>query len=187
MNPLSLDDVFGDKNWGDVQKSLTRRLQRRFSGRLDFDDIEDAVASAMLDLVDYWVHLPSSLKPDNPGRNFNFAVQRGTWMATAFAVQRMLSLATLVPLDEQYVYPEMVTPGPEPEDFMEDEEATVRNFLSTLPEEEFSSWLTSYLNGETVREAAAREGTHFMSVHERRTRGLKRVRARAHSYYRTLA
>lgn len=141
----------------------------------------------MLDLVDYWVHLPSSLDSDNPSRNFNFAVQRGTWMATAFAVQRMWSLASLVSLDEQQAYPEMVTPGPEPEDFMDDEETTVRKFLATLPEEEFSSWLTSYLNGETVRDAADREGLFFTSVHQRRTRGLKRIRARAHAYGLTVA
>lgn len=179
---VDLDTLFGDRDWGDVQSSLTRRMRRRFGGRLDYDDIDDTVASAMVDLVDYWVHLPSSIVTKDYGRNFNFAVQRGTWMATTFAVQRLMTLATLVSLDEQYTYPNMVIPGPEPDDVIDDEMTTIRNFLSTLPEEEFSGWLTSFLNGETERQAAVSAGVHRSSIHERRTRGLKRLRQRAHSY-----
>lgn len=103
-------------------------------------------------------------------------------MASTFAVQRLMSLSHLVPLDEQVNYPGCTTPGPEPEDFEPSTEERVRQFLETVPESEYVGWLNAFLDGESVRTQATREGKHFMSVHERRTRGLRRIRSRAHGY-----
>lgn len=51
------------------------------------DDIDDAVAWAMVDLVDYWVTLKSSIVEDQPERTFWQACKRATWMATSFICQ----------------------------------------------------------------------------------------------------
>lgn len=65
---------------------VTLRLRRKFP-RANTDDIEDAVSLALVDLVDYWLQLPSSIVEDDPDRTFWQACKRGTWMATTFLTQ----------------------------------------------------------------------------------------------------
>ena len=158
-------------------------MNKKYGGRVQFADIEDAVSCAMVDLVDYWVHLPSSIAPENPDRNYCFAVTRGGWMAAAHVRRIVNEQAHTTPLDEMAAYhPDLRQPGPEPEDFEPDEEQQAREFLATLPEEEFSSWLEDYLAGRTVRASAQREDVTFAAIHQRRTWGLRRLRRRYHEY-----
>jgi len=175
--------LFGDKTWDDVRRTLMRRLNKKYGGRVQPADLEDSVASAMVDLVDYWVHLPSSVAPENPARNFNFAVTRGYWMASSFVYRRVSEQSYLVSLDEKVVYgPEMVVAGPEPEDFEPTEEAKVREFLATLPEEEFTGWLDDYLAGRSERVTARKHNTYPNTIHRRRVAGLRRLRSKFHAY-----
>lgn len=146
-------------------------------------DIDDAVSSAMVDLFDYWLHLKSSITDDNPSRNFNFAITRGYWMASSFLYHTMCDSSRFIALDERVGHtPEMIQRGPEPEDFLQTEEQAVQDFLSTLPEDEYRSWLTDFLEGLTERQAAQRHGVFRNAIHERRTRGLRRIRERYHAY-----
>lgn len=79
-------NLFGDRDWNDVRSVVTRRMRRRFP-RAGLDDIEDAVALALVDLVDYWIQLPSSIVEDCPRQTFWRACKRATWMATTFLTQ----------------------------------------------------------------------------------------------------
>jgi len=79
-------NIFGERTWNDVSDVVTARLRRSFMWA-SRDDIEDAVALAMVDLVDYWIQLPSSIVEDDSGRTFWQACKRGTWMAKTFLTQ----------------------------------------------------------------------------------------------------
>jgi hypothetical protein len=79
-------NLFGSRNWNDVRGVVTARLRRKFPTALQ-NDIEDAVAWAMVDLVDGWIEMPSSVDPDNPERTFWYACKRGAWQATTFLTQ----------------------------------------------------------------------------------------------------
>lgn len=79
-------NLFGDRDWDDVRSVVTRRTRKKFP-RARQDDIEDAVSLAMVDLVDYWIQLDSSVLPDDPTRTFWQACLRGTWMAATFLTQ----------------------------------------------------------------------------------------------------
>lgn len=137
----------------------------------------------MVDLIDYWIHLRSSVVLQEPGRNFNFAVKRGYWMASTFLYQILTESYRHVPLPDDGLHlPELVERGPEPEDFDPDEESMVQDFLSTLPDEEFRSWLGDYLAGVTVRASAQKHGVYRNAMQERRQRGLRRIEKRFRAY-----
>ena len=185
--PNGLIDIFGPRGWGDVHHEVTRRLTRRYAYRLSTPhDIEEAVAGAMLDLVDYWVHLASSVDLDDPERNFKWATWRGTRTATQFLLQRINERSHVVSLSDDGVDSEYHSPrsdrladctaGPEELACGDDEAKQVRDLIDSLPAENHRRWLGGLLEGLTVREAAKAEGVPCTTEWRRRRAGVEAVR-----------
>jgi len=181
-NFLNVDDLFGKKTWKQVHAAVYAKTLRKFP-RAKHEDVDDAVATAMLDLVNYWVHLPSSLRGDDAGRNYNFAVQRGYWTATTWLCGRHGQRAGEESLDESDAY-DPPDPRPTPCETAEraDERERLRKMLAEMPERELRRWMRSYLRGETTRTTAHACGVSQNTAHLRRTAGLRRLRQRARAY-----
>lgn len=179
---------FGLRGWEDVRVQVNYRLLRKFPST-PREDLEDAVSSAMVDLVDYWVNLGSSVSKDTD-RNFNYAVWRGTRTALAFLVQRFKDYAA-EPFLEQLLHdlassdehspPEewfLVDPGPGPEELALDEldRRALLDYFDAEGVEDWEMWAQDYLDDLTVREAAERQGVSHVAVVKRRQRGIRRMK-----------
>lgn len=189
MFALSLD-FFTNEDWTYIRESVATTLRAKWRNRPDPEDIEDAVSDAMLDLIDAWVEHPTSIDRNDPDRNRKWAIWRATKMAQSFLLQRFDLRRSEVSIDEagewedeEYVPRverlEDPSPGPEDEALDGEEARLVDELMATLPEQELKTWLADYLNGTGVREQARQEGVQPMSVSERRTRGMKRLRRQA--------
>lgn len=165
---------------------IAGRLLRKYPNTSKFD-IDDVVAAAMLDLIEYWQHLPSSIDPDNPDRNFAYAIRRGTWMATEFLVQRFRDKELEVSLTDSRegdthstsLIERIASDEDTPERVVSeaDELQQIRNALADLPAGELRGWMDDYLAGVSERQQAAAEGVRRDIVMRRRRSGIKRLRA----------
>lgn len=158
--------IFGRRTWTDVRGVITARTRRRFP-RAKFDDIEDAVSWAMVDLVDYWIQLGSSVVEGDPEKTFWRACKRGTWMATTFITQDWDDKD--VPSD---AIADILDSGAPREASVEDvalhnveRERLVRFTRSRFCE--FGDWLRPYLAGHTTYEQAEREGVTQSAISRR--------------------
>ena len=139
----------------------------------------------MVDLVDYWVSLESSISSD-PARNFAFAIRRGTWTATTFLVEAFERHGTEQSLDIDVEFDErpmdLAVDHRSPEVIYEENEefSTVWEKVAQLSPEEYEGWFKSFIEGESVRQAAAREGVHRRCIEDRRRRGVRRLAAEVH-------
>lgn len=159
-------NIFGRRDWTDVQSVLFARIWKKFP-RARGDDIDDAVALAMVDLIDYWIHLSSSIVTGNPDKTFWQACKRGTWMATTFLTQEwdtkdvpvesVTDAMTASPADDTPVEDEVL-------DHLERERFTnlVHDQLGPL-----GDWLRPFLGGVTTREQAAIEGVSQSAIAQR--------------------
>lgn len=153
-------------------------MRKRFR-RANQDDLDDAVSLAMVDLVDYWVQLDSSIIPDNPDRTFWQACKRGTWMATTFLTQDW---------DRRDVPSEAITEGTGEGARGKSPEQVV---LEQLDSERFTGfiesqldsvgeWLRPFMSGVTTYEQAEVEGVARQSLSERWQRRLTSFQTAAH-------
>lgn len=148
-------------------------MRRRFP-RASFDDIEDAVALAMVDLVDYWVQLASSIDYDDPERTFWLACKRATWMATTFLTQewdmRDSPLEALSGGEGEVVYDRPGRPAPtrytaSPEDVVLDDldRERFQHFIADQLNQ-LGEWLRPFMSGVTTREQARQEGVSQSAI-----------------------
>lgn len=165
--------LFGERSWNDVRDVVTLRTRRKFR-RATQDDIEDAVAWAMVDLVDYWVQLPSSIDPDDPERTFWYACRRGTWMSAQYLTSewdgRDIPVAAL---SEETSMAESGGSGipssaPSPEDIVVSNHD--RKHLQAFMLDQHrrvGDWLEPFLEGRSTREQARVEGVNQSAVARR--------------------
>lgn len=186
---------FGERDWTDVEEVLRAVVYRKW-GHLNREDMNDAIQTAMLDLVDYWVHLPSVDDNRDVDQNFRFAVQRGYWTATTWlsnTFEERNSLRTLdvdmahqAPpgadgLNEEYrhqVPEDRTQPGPEEQVIQKLEEEEVRRAITESDPEELDPWLEDYLSEQTCTQVAERLGISHQAVSKRWRVGLKRLAER---------
>lgn len=145
----------------------------------------------MVDLIDYWINLPSSIDISDPEKNFNFAVTRAKWIAQQFLHQRFDELRRERPglgrnhLNEEdggvEVSFELADDTPTPEETACDdaEFQQIREFLAQLPAEHLRGWLQGFVEGVPVCEQARSEGVSHVAVSKRRKRGIERLRIAA--------
>lgn len=179
-------NIFGDRDWTDVRKVIIYRLRKRFPRVTSNDDLDDAASLALVDLVDYWVTLPTSVVPDDPDKTFWQACKRGTWMATTFLVQEWDARPVPVEAlsDDRDDAPQMgavPTSPPTPEETViaDIEHEELNRFVS----EQFNrlgDWLTPFLNGTTTREQARIEGVSQQSLAGRWQRRMATFVTEAH-------
>jgi hypothetical protein len=139
-------------------------MHRKFP-RANRDDIEDAVAWAMVDLVDYWIQLPSSVIDDDQRRTFNQACWRAERMAITFLTQewdrRDIPVEALsTDRDDAADIGVIRKPSmASPEDIVVNNTERQR-FQAFMLEQQHrvGDWLTPFLDGTTTREQAATEG-----------------------------
>jgi hypothetical protein len=178
--------MFGSRSLTDVRHVVASRLVRQFGHSTPPDDIDDAVSFALVDLLDYWIHLGSSIDSSNPDATFWRACKRGHWMATQFLVQEFVERRRFIHWDDADAADDMTNefadPSPSPEEvaLTVDELTRLRDFVGSLPESEHSRWLRAYSAGMTEQEQATKEGVSQPAVHYRRARGLVRFARAAH-------
>ena len=173
--------LFGDRDWGDVRTVVVRRMRRRFP-RAHTEDIEDAVSLAMVDLVDYWVQLESSIREDEPSHTFWLACKRATWMATTFLTQEwdMRDTPFAFVSDETGSGLEQARSqgrgraSESPEDIVIQnlERERFQGFIANLPDR-LNDWLRPFMAGVTTRQQARIEGCSQQAVAARWQRNLR--------------
>lgn len=192
-----INNLFGDRNWQDVRDSITRNTARRWPQMNEFD-IDDAVSAAMLDLIDYWVNLKSSIS-DDPQRNYAYAVTRGTWQAKAALGTRKTEMENLSSLDElEYVSnesdqqigefatepfadytgeraPRFQSPSAEEVLFEHMQHDELINVINSLSPNEIEGWFSDFWSGDSLTEIAERDNVTLDAVRKRRTRGLDKL------------
>lgn len=170
-------NIFGDRDWNDVRRVVAHRLRKRFR-RANQDDIDDAVSLAMVDLVDYWVQLDSSIISDNPDRTFWQACKRGTWMATTFLTQDWGRKETPT---EAATEGTGEARGKSPEQVVLEQLDTERftNFIESQLDSA-GDWLRPFMSGVTTYEQAEVEGVARQSLSERWQRRLTSFQTAAH-------
>lgn len=183
---MNVDDLFGKKTWKHVHAAVFSKTLHKFP-KAAHEDVDDAVGTAMLDLVNYWVNLPSSLTDDDPERNYQYAVTRGYWTAAGWMCGRFGQRSSEVSLDydaEEPLPPELVDQAPLAADLVEDadERERLREFITDLPPAELKQWLGSYLRGESTRAMANNCNISQPSAFHRRRRGINRLREAAREY-----
>lgn len=187
---MDLNNLFGEKNWDDVRVTLMKRVSRRWT-RMPKEDVEDAVSEALLDLVNYWVDLDSSISTD-PVRNYHFALRRGYWVATSYLVKRYKRYGKEVPAEvfqnnlDDYegsgaasFIADPVDPDPNPEELyvLARDMEKVREAIGSIPAEQREEWFDAFITGLTKREAAELEKTSPSQVQRRRAKGLRTLAA----------
>lgn len=169
---------FGDSTWEDVRRYIHRRLQERFPAVSEYD-IEDATGYALVDLLDYWIHLPGSVRADDPRSTFRLAVKRGTWRGCEFMQHALHYERTSAHLNE---LPEAASTDPaDLVDAQYDEEEARRlavGLVGELDEKKFE-WLRGYLAGLTTREEAAIQNCSQSRVTKRRRKAVAALRKAA--------
>lgn len=127
----------------------------------------------MVDLVDYWIQLDSSIFPDDTNRTFWQACLRGTWMAATFLTQewdaRDVPAEALTTDRDDAPYMGVTAPMvPSPEDIV----------IANMEREKFQrfiggqlsltgDWLGPFVAGVTTREQARIEGVNQSAVARR--------------------
>jgi DNA-directed RNA polymerase specialized sigma24 family protein len=192
-----IENLFGDRTWEHVRASITRATVRRWP-QMNPYDIEDAVSTAMVDLVDYWLTLGSSVSSDTQ-RNFAYAVTRGTWKAKAALGERAEEIETSSSLEElDFMMAELDSPigelavepfadyvsdrapkfqAPSAEEVLFDHllHDEVLTAINRLSEDELDGWFADFWSGESLVDIAEREKVSPDSVRMRRNRGLDRL------------
>jgi RNA polymerase sigma factor (sigma-70 family) len=192
-----LNDIFGGRKWRDVYSSILRATVKRWP-MMKHEDVEDAVQGAMVDLVDYWIQLPSSVSDDTQ-RNFAYAVTRGTWKANSFLGKMLQENNSQISLEELEVlenssenfitelanepfgdWPSERAPewySPSAEDVMFDNEMhdVISNAINSLSENDFEEWFDDFWSGESLVEIAERRNVSPDTIRMRRNRGLTRL------------
>lgn len=192
-----INNLFGERNWQDVRNSITRNTARRWPQMNEFD-VDDAVSAAMLDLIDYWVNLKSSIS-DDPQRNFAYAVTRGTWQAKSALGARKNEMDNLSSLEElEYIDgdrepqigefatepfadytgerpPRFQSPSAEEVLFDHLQHDELLNVINNLSESEFEGWFSDFWSGDSLTEIASRDKVTLDAVRKRRNRGLDKL------------
>lgn len=197
-----IDNIFGERTWLDVRREVLRVIARRWRG-MQLHDVEDAVSDAMLDLVDYWVQLGSSVTTDTD-RNYAYAIRRGIWRANERLVKLMnerdgsvslehlgaieagdtgfISGLATEPFAESFTShtPHGMQESAEDTLFAQVEHDMVLDIVESLGEEEFDRWFADFWSGDSLADIAERRGEQLETVRRRRLRGLARL-ARDHA------
>lgn len=184
---METEEIFGpEKTWDDLRRVLASYLWKRFWD-ISPDDVDDACGVAMVDLVDYWMTLPSSVTPDLR-RNWAFALWRAKHVGAKF-LHRLLKERSQVwsydSVDRDYTG-DGYSPAsletwiagvsdPEPLDDDEARDKKIREILGELPEEELQAWLYPVLVGESERGQARRTNTYRSAVRRTRIQGQERL------------
>lgn len=174
-------NIFGERTWDDVRTVITGRVRRSFQ-RVSAHQLEDAVATALVDLIDYWIHLPSSIR-ENKEQTFWLACRRGEWMAKQFLATELGDCTITQVGYPEDAYGEVVGAivGGASESDTEDiaQERALARLLEDAPDEEFELWLNDFMSGCSLAEAGNRLGVSYQAIQRRRVWGMSRLRHRA--------
>ena len=170
---------FGVRTWDDLRDRLMAYVRYRFH-RTPRVELEDAVSASIVDLYDYWTGLPSSLSETDTGRNWAFALHRGKWTVVKFlhAGFHVHDTEALV-LDPILAAPGEaggVHPSAEDEVLRRQDMLALIEGVNRLSDAQRAGWYDAFMRGETLREAAEKEGISHTQVHRRRERGLDGLR-----------
>lgn len=188
MNQL---EPFGSRTWDDVRSAILKSVRRKWPN-MPIDDVEDAVSEAIVDLVDYWLHLSSSVDISNPERNFAFGIRRGAWVATTALVARFNEY------EHEWPTPDGATDDGDggtvagllarhPDDGLGPEDAYIerekleclRDAISRLTPDDWEQWFDDYIEGKTTREIASDQGISQSKASRRQREGLALLRGAA--------
>jgi DNA-directed RNA polymerase specialized sigma24 family protein len=133
----------------------------------------------LVDLLDYWIYLPNSIHPDNPGRTFWFAVRRGVWRAGEHLADGIHAASHIEFLDD---IPGLEAPDEEVVELLVQDDFERAEALRLVEEldDTRADWLKGYLRGQTQAEEAAATGVPRTTVETRRhsaTRALRLLAA----------
>lgn len=193
LSTQNSNSIFGERDWTHVQKAVRKNIYARWWWRrVSRDDLDDAIQASMVDLIDYWLSLESSVN-GGPDRNFKYAVWRATKEASKFLVgifqdrSHELSVDAAGEDDDEYgttLWDCIADPRPGPEDVAcdTDELSRARRLIEDADSREGDGWLDSFLEGISGAQAARKAGINPRSMTERRTRGLRRLSTRACQY-----
>lgn len=169
------ENPFGERDMLDVpkvRKVLERRVRKKREelGWFDLtdDDLEEAVAWAILDLYDYWWEIPSSLS-GSPERNLNYALWRGLRVAVDYLWNERAARE-----GERATRPPAWATGEREPD--SERSAEVRRAVEALPDEEREAVLVTHWRCLSYREAALEIGVSHMTVSRRHRRAVERLR-----------
>lgn len=141
------------------------------------------MSAAMVDLYDYWQHLPSSLDSEDTQRNWKFALTRGQWTCLSYIEAERANESVKVSITETHPNDEEVEAvllhsdlSAEDEYFQaEFERAVYRMASAMLTDMEHGDSLRGILNGESVRAEARRRGVHRNTVAAQRKVAVKEL------------
>lgn len=180
---MNTEEIFGSKTWEDLRRVLASYLWNRFYA-ISPDDVDDAVSEAMVDLLGYWIDLPSSVTEDTR-RNWAFALWRAKHIG-ANRIHRLLTergkiISFELPEEGEQTVLDLLANVPEPEPPTGDEERNerIREMLSSLDVEDLEKWLHPLLAGESQRAQARRQKIAQSSVCNLRAFGKKKLFAMA--------
>lgn len=175
--------MFGDKTWEDIRRITCAKLSRTFGGATPHD-VDDAAQEALVDLLQYWATLPSSIS-DDTNKNFAFALRRCWHTSSKYlwdALQQQNQETSAGVPDEgdptwmqgNYVHqPEPLDPLDE---LIEDENNDeLLEAVSRLPADELRSWVQGLIDGESLRATEVRTGIPMKTVQRRRATTLARM------------
>lgn len=178
----NLNRVFGSKGWDDLNRAITKQVQRKWRGQLA--DIEDAVGDAVLRLVEYWLDLDSSQAAisEDPDKAFAFA----RWYGVGYALTRLQELAADqsalewldAPVrrkdggDENYSLGDYIGAQVDVEEIAlsPDPEQAARQFMRLAFQGPRKRWTMPIAFGETVTAQQHREGISDAAVIQGRRR-----------------
>lgn len=146
----------------------------------------------MVDLIDYWLSLESSVSGD-PDRNFKYAVWRATKEASKFLVgifqDRVHEVSVDGGVDDEddergSLWDRIADTGDGPEDQAceSDEVGRARRLIEDAEDGEMDDWLYDLLSGISESESARRSGVNQSTISRRRRAGVRRIAFKACAY-----
>lgn len=176
MNP------FTDREWETVRRAIRVRVRERFRF-VTPEDLDDAVASAVMNLFVTWKFYPSTLAVEDPARLQRYAIIWGTWRAKQYladelAVKRDLSYYDREAKDsDEPLWNSVPDRDPEPDEvYIRDERIRELKAAFGRMSEKRRHDLRFMASGTSLRQQARQEGVHPSSIDERRKRAVTELR-----------
>lgn len=195
---MDVEFIFGERTWDDLRGELLARVRSRYR-RVPVATAEDAVSVAVVDLLDYWVWLPTSVVEDDPDLTFRGALRHANWKASRYILRELrrpdrttfTDLRADLDNDEaddsfnEYLDTLMVdhtSEDPAEAAGESDLKRRAGRLLEDLSNADKVKWADGLLGGKTALESAMEVGVDVEAIHKRRQRGIRRLIERAPAY-----